>query len=84
MKVAIDVWRKIESWTSESRAVKPKAVLMIGLVIASFSLSACTEDDFRRGGHDILSGMCAKASNCSVNCPEGQGANDYGRCVPSH
>jgi hypothetical protein len=54
------------------------------LVFLVLGLCACTEDSFRKGGRDILAGACAKSSNCTINCPEGQSADSFGKCVPAH
>ena len=47
-------------------------------------LVGCTEESFRQGGRDMLGGACAHSTNCTVHCPDGQGANDYGRCSPAN
>ncbi len=53
-----------------------------GLIL--LSLSGCTEESFREGGHNILSGLCAKSNNCTVTCSEGQSADGNGKCSPTH
>jgi hypothetical protein len=54
------------------------------LLLVTIFLSGCTEESFRQGGHDILSGACAQSPNCTVTCSEGQSADSYGRCGLTH
>ncbi|MDP8997773.1 MAG: hypothetical protein M3O03_12365 [Pseudomonadota bacterium] len=56
--------------------------LAVGLFMA-FCLAGCTEEGFRNGGRDMLGGVCKQSDHCTVNCPEGQEANSYGRCNPA-
>jgi len=44
-------------------------------------LVGCTEENFKKGGRDLLGGLCSKSSNCTVNCDEGKTADRFGRCV---
>ncbi len=55
-------------------------IVRIFVVAASLLLLGCTDDNFKKGGRDILGGICAGSSNCTVNCEEGKTADRYGRC----
>ncbi len=54
------------------------------LILCVLSMSACTEESFRQSGHDMLSGICANAPHCTVNCGEGRTSDQNGRCVQSN
>ena len=50
------------------------------VLLTTLALCGCTEEGFRDGGHNLLAGICAQSSHCTVNCDGDQTPDRFGRC----